>query len=112
MTHGRVFDALQFASEMKSRDDITELKFLWLCFRSHKPSAKIMSSSSPVSSSEREVKMNPSNRGRTSDLGMACLRNHYSPTLFQLSYRRLVKMDVKVLYEVGGREGYITLYII
>ncbi|KAI0751850.1 hypothetical protein C8Q80DRAFT_603290 [Daedaleopsis nitida] len=33
-------------------------------------------------------KKNPSNRDRTSDLGILRV-NHYSPTLFQLSYRRL-----------------------
>src|SRR6266851_3577657 len=41
---------------------------------------------------------NPSNRGRTSDLGITqCFR--YSPTLFQLSYRRACSMSQIILYD-------------
>ncbi len=51
----------------------------------------------PPSGNTREIREkmmkntenNPSNRDRTSGLGM-CALTHYSPTLFQLSYRRML----------------------
>jgi hypothetical protein len=52
-------------------------------------------------------KILPSSRGRTSDLGIAQVI-HYSPTLFQLSYRRVISVLLFVQYDLGKLLVLIT----